>query len=116
MINTTTGEVFDIITQNENGEYVVAEQACDMIVSFETQMSAIKKQYADYREALKEAMEEHGIESIKTDDFIVGYIAESERISLDSKAVEKKFPDVYYDPDCQKISSVKSSVRVKLKK
>lgn len=115
IVDQRTGEVFEIIKQNEDGKLVVAKEACDFIVNAEKQMKQIKEAYAEYKEALRQAMEEHGVEKIKTDDFTVSYVAGTERVSLDTKAVEQKYPEVYYDPDCQKVSDVKASVRVRLK-
>lgn len=115
LVDQRTGQVLDIIKQNEDGRLVVAKEACDFILNAEQQMKQIKEAYAQYKEALKQAMEEHGVEKIQTDNFTVSYVAATERVSLDTKAVEQKYPEVYYDPDCQKVSDVKASVRVRLK-
>ena len=103
----------NIIVQNEDGSLVVKKQACEMIEGFERQMKEIKKQYEEYKAALKAAMEEYGVEKIDTDNFSVSYVAAYERNSLDSKAVETKYPEVFQE--CLKKSDVKSSVRVRLK-
>ena len=76
-------------------------------------MKDIKKQYDEYKMALLEAMETYGVKKIDTEDFVVSYIAPTERISLDSKKVEAEYPDVY--AECLKVSDVKSSVRVRLR-
>ena len=103
----------DIIMKREDGSLAVKKQACEMIEGFERQMKEIKKQYDEYKAALKEAMEGYGVEKIDTDSFSVNYIGAHERLSLDSKAVEAKYPDVYQE--CMKKSDVKPSVRVRLK-
>ena len=113
MIDKETGEIFEIIKENDDGDLVVAKQACDMITACERQMKQIKKQYAEYKQALLEAMEEYGIEKIDTDDFVVSYVKETERVSLDQKKLEKEYPKAYYD--CQRVSDVKANVRVRLK-
>ena len=113
IINRETGEVFEIIKKNENGDLVVAKQACDMISACERQMKQIKKQYDEYKQALLEAMEQNGITKIDTDDFVVSYVAPTERITLDSKKVEAEHPEVY--KACMKVSDVKASVRVRLR-
>ena len=113
IVDQETGEVYEIIVQKDDGSLAVAKQACDMIEGFEREMKEIKKQYEAYKQALKDAMEEYGIEKIDTPNFLVSYVGPHERISLDSKAVEAKYPDVYRE--CMKVSDVKSSVRVRLR-
>lgn len=113
MINNETGEVFDIIKQNEDGDYVLAKQAYDMICNFELTMKQVKAQYDEYKAALREAMEQNGIEKIKTDAFTVSYVPQTERVSLDAKKVEQKYPEVY--TDCVRVSDVKANVRVRMK-
>ena len=113
MINTQTGEVFDIIVKNDEGNLVVAKQACDMIESFERQMKEISKQYGEYKAALKEAMEEYGVEKIDTDAFVVNYVDAHDRITVDSKRLQTEAPDIYNK--YSKVSSVKASVRVRLR-
>jgi len=115
LVDQRTGQVLDIIKQNEDGKLVVAKEACDFILNAEQQMKQIKEAYADYKEALKQAMEEYGVEKIQTDDFTVSYVKATERVSLDVKQVEKKYPEVSCDPDCLKVTDVKASVRVRLK-
>ena len=113
MIDRETGEVFEIIKENADGNLVVAKQACDMISACERQMKQIKKQYDEYKQALLEAMEQYGIRKIDTEDFVVSYIGATERVTLDSKRVEAEYPEVY--KECQKVSDVKASVRVRLR-
>lgn len=112
MINRETGEVFDIIFE-QDGKYVIAKQACEMIESLERQMKEAKDIYAEYKDALKEAMEEHGIKSIDTPNFIATYKEQYERCGVDTKKLEHEYPEAYYD--CQKITNVKSSVSVRLR-
>lgn len=114
IINKDTGEMLEVIKENESGQLVVTKDACDVIVLYETQMKEIKKQYDTYKRALLEAMEAYGIKKIDTDDFVVTYVEPTERITLDSKRVEKEYPEVY--EECMKVSDVKSSVRVKLRR
>lgn len=113
IINMDTGEMIPVIKEKEDGTLVIAKEACDIITAYERQMKEIKRHYDDYKKALLTAMEEHGIKKIDTEDFVVSYVAPTERITLDSKKVEAEYPDVYRE--CMKISDVKSSVRVKLK-
>ena len=113
IINKETGEMIDIIKENENGKLVIAKEACEIISMYERQMKQIKKEYDAYKAALLEAMETYGVKKIDTDDFVVSYVAPTERVSLDSKKVEAEYPEVYQD--CMKVSDVKASVRVRLR-
>ena len=113
IVNKTTGEFLDIIKEDENGKLAIAKEACEIISMYEREMKTIKKEYDEYKKALLEAMENYGVKKIDTDDFVVSYVAPTERITLDSKKVEAEYPDVYRE--CMKISDVKSSVRVKLR-
>lgn len=113
LINRETGEMFEIIKANDDGLYVT-QDAIDIIVSYETAMKKIKDEYDEYKKALMEAMKAWGVEKIKTDYFTASYRAPSERISLDTKKVEKKYPKVY--DDCLKVSDVSESVSVRMAK
>lgn len=113
IVNRATGEFIPIIVDKGNGELAVAKEACEVIATFERQMKSIRDQYDEYKRALLEAMEEYEVKKIDTEDFTVTYIAPTERISLDSKKVEKEHPEVYRE--CMRVSDVRSSVRVKLK-
>ena len=113
IINRETGELVEIIKETDDGKLVIAKEACEVISTFERQMKEIKKQYDAYKQALLDAMETHGIKKIDTDDFVVSYVAPTERVSLDAKKVEAEYPDVYRE--CIKVSDVKSSVRVRLR-
>ena len=113
IVDRETGEMIEVIKENEDGKLVIAKEACDIISTFERQMKEIKKQYDEYKGALLSAMETYGVKKIETDDFIVSYTAPTEMITLDSKKVENEYPDVY--SECIKVSDVKSSVRVRLR-
>lgn len=103
----------DIIEKTEDGRLIIASQACELIKSFEENMKAIKAQYDEYKEALLTAMMEHGIDKIDTKDFVVNFIESHERESVDSKKLKSDYPEIY--KECKKTSTVKPSVRVKLK-
>lgn len=113
IINRDTGEMLEVVKKNDAGNLVVTKEACDTIVRYEKQMKELKKQYDTYKRALLEAMEAYGVNKIDTEEFVATYVEATERISLDSKKVEKEYPKVY--DECLKISDVKPSVRVKLR-
>lgn len=94
----------------ETGELYVAKEVIDVIRNLELDKKRIDKEYKEYKNALKSAMEEYGIEKIDSDELLVTYIDGHERISVDTKRLEEQYPKVYMD--CLKASDVKPSVRV----
>ena len=65
------------------------------------------------RAELCKKMEEQGIKSWETDNIKVTYVAPIDRVSIDSKKLKEKYPVAFNE--CQKLSKIKSSVRVTLK-
>jgi hypothetical protein len=102
-----------VAVDKETGELYVPQAVADHIAYIERFEKEAKKQRDDMRAKLKEAMEEYGIEKIETDNLIVNYVAEGEQIRVDSKALQKFYPDVY--DVVSKVTPVKSSVRIKIK-
>ena len=113
IINKETGEVFEIIKEDENGNLVITKEARALIEGIEHQKKEFEKQYGVYKNALLEAMKEYNVKKIDTEEFVATYKAPAERVSLDSKKVEAEYPDVY--TECMKVSDVKESVSVRLR-
>ena len=82
------------------------------------QYKEAKKEFEDKEEALKnklkEEMKEKGILSYKNDNLSISYTPESTKETFDTKAFKEKYPDVY--KLFVKTSSVKSSVKITVKK
>ena len=80
---------------------------------------ARKKEVEDAYKAicseLKEAMEQHGVKSFKSeeDGFSVTYVPASDRETFDKEALKKDMPDVY-DAYCS-FKPVSSSIRITVK-
>ena len=80
---------------------------------------AKKKEVEDAYKAicsdLKEAMEQHGIKSFKSeeDGFSVTYVPASDRETFDKAALKKDMPEVY-DAYCS-FKPVSSSIRISVK-
>lgn len=66
-----------------------------------------------YREQLLKAMEERSIKSFENDKIKITYVAPSTRVTLDSKGVKEKYPDIY--EEFSKTSETKASLRITLK-
>lgn len=113
IISRETGEIMDIITQDENGKLTVAKEVISAMVAIEEQNKELKKQYDVYRQALKDAMEKHGITKIDADDITVNYIEESAYCSLDAKRLEVEYPKIYRA--CTIYKGRKAHVKVRLK-
>lgn len=97
-----------------DGDYVVIRhEIAARIADFERQVKVINEQEKALKAAILEEMEEIGIVKMDTPEVSFTYIAETDRESLDSKALKAELPDVY-NAFC-KISSVKPSVRIKVK-
>ena len=83
----------------ETGEIFVAKEIIGTIRNLELEKKRIDKEYKQYKTALKEAMEEYGVEKIDSDELLVSYIDGHERISVDVDKLEKisEFVTFTYD-------------------
>lgn len=103
----------EIIVKNANGELEVPKKIINAIQANEEKIKAAKAENEDFKEQLKAAMEEYGVDKITSDELTVSYVEEHEQVRLDSKKIKADYPRIY--DECTKISSVKASVRVTLK-
>ena len=99
-----------LFVKSEEGQMVLSENAIDVIRGIELQKKEIEKQYKKYRKALLDGMEAYGLTKVDTEDLLVTYVPETERVSIDTDKLWKEHKDVAFK--CQKISDVKASVRV----
>ena len=106
-------DIKEVIAKDKEGNLYVPQAVVDHIVQIEQIEKEAKKFKDDMRAKLKDAMEEYGVEKIETEHLIVNFIQAGERVTVDSKALQKYFPDVF--DSVSKISPVKASVRVKTK-
>ena len=67
----------------------------------------------EWKKAEKEKMEEAGIVKIEMPDVDITYVGQTQRESLDSKALRAEEPEI--DNKFIKKSDVKSSIRIKVK-
>lgn len=113
IINENTGEVVEIITQDASGGLMVAPEIVQEMANMERQKKDLEKRFNNYRDALRDAMAEFGVEKITTDEFTAMYIGEHEQVRLDGKLVKEYYPRIY--EECTKVVPVKASVKVRLK-
>jgi len=102
----------DLITMNE-GVALLSPETSAKIAECERRIKEIKEAEDALRESILAEMESKGIKSLETDEIQISYIAESDRESFDSKRFRSDHPDMY--DDYIKFTTVKSSVRIKLK-
>lgn len=91
----------------------IAKEIEKRIISIEKKMKQLKEQQDELKVALLHEMEVRNIIKIETDSLVVSYVAPTDRESFDSKKFREDYPDLY--DDYVKISTVKSSIRVKVK-
>jgi hypothetical protein len=87
-------------------------QAEENFIAFEKQVKAVQKVRDDLRAEMLRLFEEQGIKSWESPDgkLLVTYVAPQEQIRVDSTKLKDKFPQVF--TECQKLSKVKSQIRV----
>lgn len=86
--------------------------AADQIADFLKFMKKLKAEEDQLKKMILEEMEFYGVTKIQTEDFLINYISETDRETLDTKALKTECP-VVYEAYC-KLSTVKPSVRIKL--
>lgn len=89
------------------------ESAENALIAIETQYKAAQEQAKALREEMCKLMKEQGVKSFETDHLKLTFVDETERVTVDSKKLQKDFPEAY--EACQKKSTVKASVRVTVK-
>ena len=88
-------------------------QAIKAMTDMLTQQKALEQQISDMREVIKAAMEQYDVKSFENDVVKITYIAATERKSIDSAKLKKEHPEIA--EVYQKVSSVKSTVKIEIK-
>ena len=83
------------------------------IADFERKLKDLKEKEEDLKKRLLEAMEQHNISKLQTDEVSITYVAETERESFDSKRFRADHADLY--DDYITMSPVKASIRIKVR-
>lgn len=113
LIKSRKENTMDEMIVFENGNAVITKEVLDQIAVIDTQMKFYDTQYKALKEQLKEKMEEAGIVKIEMPDVDITYVGQTQRESLDSKALRAEEPEIYNK--FIKKSDVKSSIRIKVK-
>ena len=83
------------------------------IAKIEKMAKEIKAKEDELKKAILTEMESKGIIKLETDELTISYVAATDRETFDSKKLRADNPDLY--DEYIKISTVKPSVRIKLK-
>ena len=86
----------------------------DKIAEFERSIKKLKEQEDLLKQSILEEMEAKGIVKIENDDLLISYVAPTDRETFDSKKLREDNPDLY--DEYIKITKVKSSIRIKVKR
>lgn len=102
------------LIKRENGISILDAEVSRKIAEFERQLKAIKEQEEKLKTAIIEEMERQGIVKLEdeTSGLTINYIAKTYRENFDSKKFRKDHPEMY--DEYIKMSSVKSSIRIKV--
>ena len=103
------------IIRVENGVSILDAEVSRKIAEFEKKLKALKEQEDELKQAILQEMEKQGIVKLEdeTSGLSINYIAETYRESFDSKKFRDDHPDMY--DDYIRMTSVKSSIRIKVK-
>lgn len=102
----------ELITM-QNGVAVLTADTAQKIADFEKIVADIKAKEEALKKAILEEMEAKRVVKLETDNLVLTYVAPTTRETLDSKTLRAELPTIY-DQYC-KVSTVKASVRVKVK-
>lgn len=97
----------------EDNNFVLDAEASKSLKNFELAIKEIKKSQDYYKQQILEEMKSKGIIKIETDDLTITFVDETDRETLDSKAIKQELPDIY--DTYTKFTKVKPSIRIKLK-
>lgn len=97
----------------ENGEYGLAKETINTIITIENEIKKLKELQDSYKEELLKGMEENNIIKLETEELMITYVAPTDRETFDSKTFKAEHQDLY--DEYVKMSTVKSSVRLKVK-
>ena len=90
----------------------VAQDVVDEVVSITRQMKEMEARYKELQQGLLMAMKENNIKSFKSGALSLTFKDATTRKSIDTKALESKYPDIYNE--LLKESVVKESITIKI--
>lgn len=94
-------------------EGLLTPEVQNQIVEFEKQAKAVKEAQDKLKEAILKEMEEKNIIKLDSEELTITYVAPTYKETFDNKAFKKDNEELYNK--YIKLSSVRSSVRIKVK-
>ena len=101
------------LVKYENEKLVVDKDFTKEYAEFQKQVAKMDMKLKEVKEALKEAMEKHGLTGYEDEYIKVSYRKATQRTTVDSKRLKEELPDVYLE--YSKVSDVSSSVSIEAK-
>ena len=105
------GEEFMLPDTQSSQELQVSADVIDEVANISRQMKEMKARYEELQQGLLELMKQSNVKSFKCDRLSLSYKEPSTRMSIDSKLLESKYPQIY--EECLKESIVKESITIK---
>lgn len=106
-------ELLKLLNKNEYELAKIEEKISIALGDLLTQQEVLRNKNDEIKEKIKEAMENNEIKKYENDFISITYVAPTTRITVDSTKLKENFADIY--EQCQKVSNVKSSIRIKVK-
>ena len=97
----------------ENGLPVLNEAVAEELLDIGMMLKSLKEREESLKTQIMNAMEAHNIIKVETPEVLLTYVPQTDRETLDSKALKSECPDVY-DAYC-KLTKVRPSLRVKVR-
>ena len=110
------GEIYQrpmlVVDPELEKKYLLAEE---QFIEFEKKSKELQTVRDELRAELLKLFENQGIKSWESSNgkFLVTYVPQSEQIRVDSTKLKTKYPQVFNE--CQKLTKVKSQIRVKIR-
>lgn len=109
----TNNNISVVQVGNEMEYKIINPEIANKIVEFERLAKEVKEKEDDIKKTILEEMENKGIVKVENDDFIISYVAPTDRETFDTKSFREAHGDLY--DEFVKLTPVKSSIRIKLK-
>lgn len=90
----------------------IAQDVVDEVVNITKQMKEMKQRYEELQQGLLVVMKQNDIKSFKSGDLTLIYKEASKRKTIDTKALESKYPHIYNE--FVKESNIKESITIKI--
>lgn len=97
----------------DEGNYILNPETSMQIAEFEKQMKELKTKEDELKQSILEEMESKNIIKLDSPELMITYVAPTDRETFDSKTFKAEHQDLY--DEYVKMSSVKSSIRIKVK-